>query len=114
VVADVGRVVAGGAGAHDERGGQVVIQPGHAGDPDRAAVEDRLAPGDRALRWAAGAGPGVEEMDRHRVERRAPRVVAERVGDPQEEPLLGLEEEERPALGAAGVEWPGGAALRLR
>jgi len=56
MVGAAGRVVAGGAGACDDRHAQRVVEPAHAGDVDRLGVEECLAAGDRKPVRRAGVG----------------------------------------------------------
>jgi hypothetical protein len=112
VVAHVRRVMAGGAGAGDARGIQLVVEALDPGDRDRMGVEERLAVRDRLSRrrslaviGARQCSPGVEDREDPRVERRVGRVLPKRVVDADEEVLP--RQGERAAPGALGLELAG-------
>ena len=128
VVAGVGRVVAGRAGALDHRHAEVVVQAGDAGDGDRLAVEQRLAARDRLARDGDTTAapfavtvlrvfdvglPALVERHRVRVERGVAAVVAhQRVVDA--EIRDGTGQERRAAVRAVHVQPAGVVVLLLR
>src|SRR5262249_44481850 len=61
VVADVGRVMAGGAGAADRAHAEVVVQAADAGDVNADVVEQLGPAGDGRPAGVVGVGPGVVE-----------------------------------------------------
>src|SRR5690242_2720611 len=86
MVADVRGIVAGGAGAVDQPDTERIVQARHAGDLEWMRVEDQLAAGYglarlRVAARAAEARPATEQRERVGVERRASRVVTQRVVD---------------------------------
>jgi len=86
VVAGVGGVVAGRAGAGEDGGGaedRFVVDAGDTGDRDRPGVEEGLAARDGAAGVggeAGGVGPGVVEGEDDRGERRAGPLLSLEVG----------------------------------
>ena len=89
MVADVGRVVTGGAGSVDDRQARRVVEPAHAADGNRQGVEQLLAAGDGGTRAAAGVVaelrigvvPAIEQAHGLLIERIAGGVIAEGVVD---------------------------------
>src|ERR1044071_7599471 len=109
MVARMRRVVTGAAKARDARLAQSIVEPANAGDIDRHRVEDLLAARDRLagrdrLIAAGEIGPGVVFSENYRAERRAGRVVPERIVDADEEIRQILSEVGGPPGSALPVE----------
>src|ERR1041385_7882774 len=90
MVARMRRVVTGAAKARDARLAQSVVEPADTGDIDRHRVEDLLAARDRLagrgrLIGARKIGPRIVFGEDDRAERRAGRVVPERIVDADKE-----------------------------
>src|SRR6516162_10424322 len=91
MVSDIGRIVTGAAGPGNTGLVEQIIQPANSGDVDRNAVKDFLAAGDGLPRGDCTAalsvkiGPGIVNVEDHRIEGFAGRVRAKRIVDADKE-----------------------------
>src|SRR6516162_8983268 len=87
MVPDIGRIVTGAAGPGNTGLVEQIIQPPNSGDVDRNAVENLLAAGDglprgdRTAALSVKIGPGIVNIEYHRIESCAIRVRAKRIVD---------------------------------
>ena len=105
MVPDLGRIVAGGAGACDTLLVECVIQPRDSGDVDVGGIEQLLAASDRLTTFALWTmsvqiSPIAVKVEYIRTERRSGRILPQRIIDPDEKLRHLLRKRNRSALRA--------------